>query len=349
MKRIPRSSRASHGALELEYTMDLTFMAFSRLAFGHWEGQPLYAVAELRLADCLQTPMTSAELATRLSLPQEPLERLLDCAVAQKLLTCEGQHYTNTELSRRFLTKASEESLLSWLRVMDRWKTPWASLSNAVRQGHAVDNQAKWLGEDPQFMRDFILGMHQFASRSATQFAQALDGLPIEHLVDVGGGAGTYSIALCVARPHARATVLDLPAVLEITHQTAHAAGVGARVATQVVDYRSDELGSGACAVLFSNVLHQEDEHVCQSMLARAHRALRAGGTLLVQGYFLAQDRRAPVFTTLHNLSALALWDGGRSWTLADLQARIQAAGFTHARILTQEPSGFCLLAAQKD
>ena len=80
----------------------------------------------------------------------------------------------------------------------------------------------------------------------------------------------------------------------------------------------------------------------------RALRALRAGGTLLVQGYFLSEDRRAPQFTTLHNLSALALWDGGRSWTVGDMQALIAAAGFERQTVLRQESSGFCLLSAAK-
>ena len=53
---------------------------------------------------------------------------------------------------------------------------------------------------------------------------------------------------------------------------------------------------------------------------------------MLVQGYFLSEDRRAPQFTTLHNLSALALWDGGRSWT--DMQALIAAAGFERQTVL---------------
>ena len=79
---------------------------------------------------------------------------------------------------------------------MDRWKRPWAQLAEAVRQGAAVDNQAKWLGEDPQFMRDFILGMHQFAARSGPQFAEALKDLPVRRLIDVGGGAGTYDRAV---------------------------------------------------------------------------------------------------------------------------------------------------------
>ena len=54
------------------------------------------------------------------------------------------------------------------------------------------------------------------------------------------------------------------------------------------------------------------------------------------------------MFTTLHNLSALALWDGGRSWTVGDMQARIAGAGFERQAVLRQESSGFCLLSAVK-
>ena len=155
---------------------------------------------------------------------------------------------------------------------MDRWKRPWAQLAEAVRQGAAVDNQAKWLGEDPQFMRDFILGMHQFAARSGPQFAEALKDLPVRRLIDVGGGAGTYSIALCAARPEARAEILDLAPVVDITRETARAAGLADRVTARVADYRHDEFGADADALLFSNVLHQESAEVCRSMLARALR-----------------------------------------------------------------------------
>lgn len=328
--------------------MDVSFMAFSRLAFGHWEGQPLYALADLGIAQRLTEPRTCAELAREIGCESEPLERLLDCAVAQKLLACDGKRYANTDLSARFLTEDSPESLLCWLRVMARWKQPWTQLAEAVRRGEAVDNQSKWLGEDPQFMRDFILGMHQFASRSGPAFAQALQDVPIRHLVDVGGGAGTYSIALCASRPDVTAQVLDLAPVVEITRETVRAAGLADRVGAKVADYRQDGFGEAADALLFSNVLHQESAQVCRSMLDRARQALRPGGTLLVQGYFLAEDRRAPLFTTLHNLSALALWDGGRSWTVGDMQAQIAAAGFERQAVLRQESSGFCLLSAVK-
>lgn len=169
--------------------MDVSFMAFSvwRSGIGkdsrsmRWP--TWYSAAPGPARSC-------ADLAAELGCPAEALERLLDCAVAQKLLVCEAGRYGNSELSARFLTEDGPESLLSWIRIMDRWKRPWARLAEAVRQGAAVDNQAKWLGEDPQFMRDFILGMHQFAARSGPQFAEALKDLPVRRLIDVGGGAG---------------------------------------------------------------------------------------------------------------------------------------------------------------
>lgn len=70
--------------------MDVSFMAFSRLAFGHWEGQPLYALADLGIPQRLAQPRSCADLAAELGCPAEALERLLDCAVAQKLLVYEA-------------------------------------------------------------------------------------------------------------------------------------------------------------------------------------------------------------------------------------------------------------------
>jgi hypothetical protein len=329
--------------------MDMSFMSFSRLAFGHWEGEALYALAELEIPDCLaERPRTSAEVAHALGCHADGIERLLDCAVACRLLECHDGVYCNGDIARRFLTRTSDESLLHWIRVMARWKRPWLELATAVRQGHAVAEQATWLGDDPSFMREFILGMHEFASRSGPRFVDALANLPIGFLVDVGGGAGTYSIALCKARPQTRALVLDLEPVTVITRETVRANGLQERISDAVVDYRRDGFGHAeADALLFSNVLHQESAQVCESMLARAREALRPGGTLLVQGYFLADDRRAPLFTTLHNLSALALWDGGRSWTRSDMAALIARCGYGAPQVLAEDSSGFCLMAAR--
>ena len=100
-----------------------------------------------------------ADLAAELGCPAEALERLLDCAVAQKLLVCEASRYGNR--TERALPDRGQSRVAAQL---DPHHGPLeAALGTAGRggaAGAAVDNQAKWLGEDPQFMRDFILGMH---------------------------------------------------------------------------------------------------------------------------------------------------------------------------------------------
>jgi len=191
--------------------MDMSFMNFSRLAFGHWEGQTLYALVELEIPEHLaKSPKSSIQLANALHCDADGIERLLDCAVACRLLECKDGIYSNGDVAQRFMTSDSEESLLHWILVMKHWKRPWLDLAMAVRQGSAVADQTSWLGKDPSFMRAFILGMHEFALRSAPRFVEALSEIPIRLLVDVGGGAGTYSIALCKNRPQTRALVLDL-------------------------------------------------------------------------------------------------------------------------------------------
>ena len=52
--------------------MDVSFMAFSRLAFGHWEGQPLYALADLGIPQRLAQARSCADLAAELGCPPRP-------------------------------------------------------------------------------------------------------------------------------------------------------------------------------------------------------------------------------------------------------------------------------------
>jgi hypothetical protein len=82
--------------------------------------------------------------------------------------------------------------------------------------------------------------------------------------------------------------------------------------------------------VLFSNVLHQEAPEVCISMLQRGSDALKKRGRVLVHGHFLDENRTSPFFTTLHNLSAYALWSGGRSYTVAEMSGLMAEAGFSN-------------------
>jgi hypothetical protein len=310
--------------------MDLPFGRLTQLAFGYWNAQPLFVLAELGVFEALAGgARAAAELAAELRADPRALEGLLNAGTALGLLRKHDDAYANSEQAKRFLTSASPESLIHWVRVMGRWSEPWARLGDAIRTGKPVESQALRLGDDPAYVEDFILGMHEYARRTSADLADAIDLSGCARLVDVGGGAGTYAIALARANPALRVTLLDLDPVLPFARRVIADHGLDGRIDLAPVDYQRDGFGSHADAVLFSNVLHQESPEICRSMLGRAIAALAPAGRVLVHGHFLDESKTAPLFSTLHNLSAYALWDGGRSYTVSDMTQMMHEAGLS--------------------
>lgn len=309
--------------------MDPGFHNITQLAVGYWKSRVLFELANSGICNLLlERGQRAEEIADALGLHGEATAALLDAAVSLKLLRKSQNIFENTTTGRRFLTSTSPESLLHWLGVMRRWTGPWSELSKVLATGGPVEDQALRLGDDASYMNDFIWAMHEFARTHSRSLAEALDLSRVTTLIDVGGGAGTYSIALCRRFPNLRITVLDLEPVLELTQELIVAEGLQDRIRTRVADYRHDAYGHRVDAVLLSNVLHQESPEVCHDMLSQAHRALRSDGMIIAQGHCLDESRVTPGFTTLHNLSARVLWSGGRSYTIGDMNQMLENAGF---------------------
>jgi predicted O-methyltransferase YrrM len=318
-----------------DYTMiDLAFGRLNQQVFGYWHAQPLFALADLGVFDALtEAARPAVDLARQMGCEPRAFEGLLNAGTALGLLTKSGEDFANSESSKRFLVTGSPETLIHWVRVMGRWAEPWTRLRHAIETGKPIESQALRLGADPAYLEDFILGMHEYARRSSGALAAAVDLSDCERLLDIGGGAGTYAISLAQANPRLHIRLLDLPPVLPIARRIIGEHDLAARITTGETDYQRDSFGStDTDAVLFSNVLHQEAPEICISMLQRGSDALKKGGRVLVHGHFLDESRTAPLFTTLHNLSAYALWSGGRSYTVAEMSGLMAEAGFSDIR-----------------
>lgn len=308
--------------------MDFAFNRLTQIAFGYWQAQCLFALAEHRVFDVMvDGPRDAAAIAEARGLDLAVAERVLDAGVAVGLLTKDDERYHNSALAARLLTSSSDGTLASWTRAMGQWAAPWSRLASTMTAG--ISLQRHDAGEADQ--EDFILGMHEFARRTASAVPDASGLHAPRRMLDVGGGAGTYAIAFCRAFPELHATVLDLAEVLPITERTVAESELGDRISTAVVDYLIDDFGDGADVVLLSNVLHQESPEAVVDMLRRAVRALRdpASGKVLVHGHFLNDNHTGPVFAALHNLSAFLLWGSGRSYTADEMRKLMVVAGLT--------------------
>jgi len=206
------------------------------------------------------------------------------------------------------------------------------------------------LEDDPAYVRDFILGMHEFARLTSDAVIAAAPGVfprpgATDSLLDVGGGAGTYTVAALRRAGAATATVLDRPDVVAITGEIADREGVSERLRAVAGDYRGRYLQSGDAAhrtVLLSNVLHQEDDAVAVQMLVEARRATTPDGHVVVHTH-LVDNERPRLFPALQGVSAFVLWSGGAGMTALRLRTLVARSGLTLHSTVTVKESGTTL------
>src|SRR5262249_7614667 len=143
-------------------------------------------------------------------------------------------------------------------------------------------------------------------------FAQA------QHVLDVAGGSGAFSIALAVHHPALRCTVLDLPMMCELVREQATSAGVGERVGTHEADMFKDAWPTGHDAIFLSNVLHDWSPPTCAWLLRRAFDALPRGGRVHVHEMLLDDDGAGPLVAASFSLT-MYLTTQGQQLTFGEL------------------------------
>jgi ubiquinone/menaquinone biosynthesis C-methylase UbiE len=254
------------------------------------------------------------------------VEKVLIALAAMGLAGREGEGWALTAKARATLIEESPLYQGHMLAHSAQVWSYWNDFESAVRgeRGGWV-----WSAEgQPQARthRDFILAMHEMAMAGrAAALAERVDLEGRRTLVDVGGGPGTYAMALCERNPDLAATVLDLPETIEIAREVIGRLGMADRVRTQVGDWNTDEFGRNRDAVLVSNILHGPTS-AAEMKLAKAHRALRPGGLLIVQDFLMNAEKTGPLVPAIFNVMVGA-------FSVTELTDRIAAAGFKNIRV----------------
>ncbi len=157
-------------------------------------------------------------------LAERPARALLDTCVAVKLLDKADGGYSNSALASRFLHSRSEYSVRNYV-LDERWCwAAWGRLEDALRaDAQQVPPDEEGYHVFPaDFFYDFLHG-HSLAM--AERLAEAVDLSGVRRIMDVGGGSGAVSIALCRRFPHLEAVVADQEPVAARAAQHVERAG----------------------------------------------------------------------------------------------------------------------------
>ena len=321
---------------------------------GYRKAKILMVAAYLDCFTPLESPMTAPVLARRLALDARAMEILLDALTAIGYLRKRGRLYSNAPISSRYLVRGRPGYMGDNLKYQEMIWDAWGDLRHSIGKGGAVRPLEYWLLRHKGFTQEYIRGMDNIARGPAAEIAEFLSPAPGSRLLDVGAGPGTYSLALLRANPSMSATLLDLPSTLKITRKMlVEFPALAARARLKAGNYRTASFGMAEYdLVLLSHITHDESPEVNRRLIEESFRALKPGGRIVIHDFMLESDRVQPVFGALFSVHMLAYTESGRTYTGAEYEKWLRAAGFkrlTRRRIAVKSRNSSQIIVGVKE
>jgi predicted O-methyltransferase YrrM len=325
-----------------------------QLALAHRSSAMLFAASTSGVFTALAGgPKTAAAIAGDCGASPEPMRLLLEGCVSLGLLTSDGATFSNTPTASAFLVRGGPAYIGDGLKYAEDLYPVWGGLAALVKSGKPVMPPEEILGQDKAKTRAFVLAMHERAKGISSVLPHGVDIAGKTRLLDVGGGPGTYSIALVKQTPGLSSTVLDRPGVLEVTKEIVADANCADRITLLPGDYLTTPFGSGYDVVLLSGMMHRETPDDVRLLLRKTFDALDPGGLIIVSDVFFDTDaKNSPPFAIHFAINMMLTSDHGSAHAKTEMASWMAGTGFTgvdvrplpppnpHTLVLATKPRG---------
>ncbi|GHO96829.1 SAM-dependent methyltransferase [Reticulibacter mediterranei] len=331
---------------------DDAIRSISAIAYGFMGSQALFAALELGLFTSLSDePCELEALAEKLQMPSGPLSVLLSTCVALRLLTWDGQRYSNSPAAQRFLVRTTRSYVGDYyLRQISSLIYSSLPQVRSLLRGESepiARDYASTLA-DPWTTEEFVRGQHAGSLGPAILLSRSLDISGFSQLLDLGGGSGAFAIELVKRSSELSAVVFDLPQVVAVTEKILQETGLTGRITCASGDLRSDPWPSGADLILMSYIVSCYDPTTLHTVLARTYDYLPPDGQLLIHDFAISADRSGPRNAALFLFGQLTVSAQTRAYTTDELKTALQEAGYHQVTVQPFIPDLTFLIRAYK-
>jgi precorrin-6B methylase 2 len=304
------------------------------LGTGFWGSKTLLSAVELGVFTTLaKGPLRREELRERLGLHPRSARDFFDALVALGMLARDGDVYRNTPETDLFLDRAKPSYVGGLLEMMNgRLYAFWGSLTGALRtgarqsegsEGDLFDN----LYSDPARLRQFLEAMTGVSLGAARAIAEKFPRRGYKTFIDIGVAQGALPVQVALAHPELTGGGFDLPVVQPIFEEYVARFGLEKRLRFYTGSFFTDPLPE-ADVLVMGHILHDWNLEEKKMLLEKAHRALPAGGALIVYEALIDDDRKQNAFGLLMSLNMLIETTGGFDYTGADCRGWMREVGF---------------------
>ena len=304
-----------------------------------WKTGTLHAAVKIGVFTVIgDAQLTADDISEKVDGAARGVVRLLDALVAMELLEKQNETYSNTAFGREFLAKDSPKYLGHIIMHHHHLVQSWSQLDKAVISGQPQRDRSSHSQEE--WRESFLMGMFNLAMGLAPQIVPALDMSDRNHLLDLGGGPGTYAIHFCLANEHLRATVYDLPTTRPFAERTIQKFKLADRISFMDGNYLEDPVEGRYDVAWLSQILHGEGPQDCRMIIQKAVDALEPGGMIIIHEFILNNSMDGPLFPALFSLNMLLGTESGQSYSEKQLGDMLAAAGVRDIkRIPIQSPN----------
>lgn len=305
----------------------------SRIAYGFMGSKALFSALNIDLFSHLaQSSKTLEMLVEETGVASNRLRTLLTALTSIGFVARQGNTYRNAPASERYLVRGAPAYFGDYYRFqIDRQIYPALMHLDAGIAGdtqHLAFDSLAGLTGDPEEADAFTRAQHAGSMGPAVMLARNFDLAGARRLLDVGGGSGAFSIALCQRYPELRATVLDFPNVIDVAQRFVTEAKLEHRIDYIRADAVKGAWPSGQDIILMSYLLSAVAESSFPLLLTKAWEALRPGGRLLIHDFMLDDDETGPALAALWFLQYLWGRIDGISFSASTLAEQLRGHGY---------------------
>lgn len=270
---------------------------------------------------------TAAEMARRMGADTRATEVLLNALTSMGLLEKAGDKFANTKAAAKLLVPDSREHMGGFGHAVHLWEA-WSHLTEVVRSGRPFVPEPTH-----EARRECALCMKQYATGTAQALSRLVDFSDVDHMLDLGGGAGACGIALARQHPHMRIVLFDVDQqALALAREDITSEGLQDRIVLKSGDFFSDDIGEGYDLVLLSSVICLFGEPQNLSLLGRARACLEPGGKIVIVDAIVDGSHTRPTAAALFAVNLLVTSHSGQSYSHQQVEGWLRSVGFVETR-----------------
>lgn len=291
------------------------------------------------------------EATARLHADLRGMTILLDALTALELLEKDNEEslYTVPESVALLLGSDKPGNVRAMAQHQANCLRNWAQLGHVVKTGKPAERRESVRGAKSDH-EAFIEAMDNVSAPMAPKIIKDLQPLRFKHVLDVGGATGTWALEFLRQNPDltARATIFDLPEVIDQAKQRVAASGLAARVLLAKGDYLTHELPAGCDLAWVSAIIHSLGRLQCRELYQRCFQALVPGGQILIRDYLMDTSRTTPVGGALFAINMLVATAQGNTYSIPEITADLEAPGFKEVRLPRPDDTMHAVIGARK-